>query len=198
MRLIAIDPSLSSTGVAIFENGSLVYVNKITTTSKETEEFRIYKIAKELSFIIQRFEVTESIQETQFVSRNVKTALQLSRLRGAILYMLYENNVKAAFKTPSEVRQVLLDNGSADKLDVAQFVQTAFPDNELVKNLGEFNDRTCKDKNSDMYDAISIGLAYIKKPENNPPKPKKVKKLKAVEEIDGKEIETKKRKRKEV
>ena len=62
---------------------------------------------------------------------------------------------------PATIRKFFMDNSKAKKEDIAFEIQRLYIDNELVKNLGEFNDKPCKNKNSDMYDAISIGVAYI-------------------------------------
>ena len=66
---------------------------------------------------------------------------------------------------PTEIRKILLNKGNAKKEEVAKKIQEIYKDNPNV-NLGEFNDKSNKKKNSDMYDAISIGVSYIRKKKN--------------------------------
>lgn len=162
--IISIDPSLSSTGFAVLNerNKDIIMVDKITTTNKKAEEERIYEIASTLGDVCKTFQIKTAVSESQFYRRNIKTALQLSRLRGAITYALKSNNIeKEIHMEPATIRKFFMDNSKAKKEDIAFEIQRLYIDNEFVKNLGEFNDKPCKNKNSDMYDAISIGVAYI-------------------------------------
>ena len=62
----------------------------------------------------------------------------------------------------TEIKQEIAKQKPATKEEVAEYVRLFYINNSMVQALGEFNDRQCKDKNSDIYDAISIGLAYNK------------------------------------
>jgi Holliday junction resolvasome RuvABC endonuclease subunit len=95
--------------------------------------------------------------------KNVKTALQLSRLRGALMMVSRIKGVELEYPEPSVIRERLMDKGDATKEEVAAYIQELYSDNENVQQLGPFNDNNNKDKNSDIYDAISIGVAYFRK-----------------------------------
>ena len=162
--ILALDASISSTGYAVINvDTTLVEFNKITTKSKEAEEDRIFKIANKVKELIKIHNIETVVMESQFLGRNVKTAMQLSRLRGAIIFICKFLNVELIHLTPCEIRKFLFDNGSASKEEVAEFIKSFYIDDENVQALGEFNDRQCKAKNSDIYDAISIALAFINK-----------------------------------
>lgn len=161
--ILAIDASISSTGYAVVNSDTVLMEHgKVTTTNKLPEEERIFAIAGKMKELIEKYEVEKVILENQFLGRNAKTALQLSRLRGAIMFVTQLNNVSIEYPTPSEIRKKLMNNGSASKEDVAEYVREYYKHDDTVQALGEFNDRPCKAKNSDIYDAISIGLAYTK------------------------------------
>lgn len=154
--IIGIDASLSSTGIAVMKDNDIIHVSKINTKKQDGDDNRLYIIAKAILKIVQQYNVTEACMEAQSVQRNAKTALQLSRLRGAITYVLCDNYVKITHMQPSQVRKYFMNNGSATKEDVALYVQNLFQNNKLVNDLGPLIDRSCKSKNSDEYDAISM------------------------------------------
>lgn len=159
--ILAIDASISSTGFAIVDcDTNLVEFGKLTTKSKEKEEDRIFYITKYIRDLIQKCDIKEVVMENQYLGRNPKTALQLSRLRGAIMFVATDLGASIEHPTPAEIRKKLMSNGSASKEEVAEYVRSYYKEDERVVALGEFNDRQCKAKNSDIYDAISIGLAY--------------------------------------
>lgn len=159
--ILAIDASLSSTGYCVVENNNqLVEFNKITTTTKMDEDVRIFTIADKMRELIEKYSISEVVMESQFYSRNAKTALQLSRLRGAITYVVKSAGLNLINRTPSEIRKCLMDDGSASKEEVAKFIRGYFYNDENVQALGELIDRACKAKNSDIYDAIAIGVAH--------------------------------------
>lgn len=164
--ILGLDASISCTGYAVMNNDTtLVEFDKITTKPKEDEDDRIYKISIKIKRLIEEYDVDTVILESQFLGRNAKTAMQLSRLRGAIIFICKFLNVRLIHMPPSVIRMNLLGvgKGSASKEEVAQYISEYYINNEEVQNLGEFNDRQCKAKNSDIYDAISIALSYINK-----------------------------------
>ena len=60
---------------------------------------------------------------------------------------------------PAEARKLFFGNGAAKKLDIANYIR------ENIVDLGVFDDTSRKSKNSDMYDAIAIGIAFLNKGE---------------------------------
>lgn len=161
--ILGIDASLSCTGYAILEKSTkdVVFVNKKTTTTKDSEDTRIFNITNELLEQVERYNIKEAIMEDQFLGKNASTAMKLSRLRGAIAFGLMYKQVKLTYLQPASIRKTLMGVGNASKEEVAEFVQDMYKDNIYVQALGEFNDKNNKNKNSDMYDAISMGAAYI-------------------------------------
>lgn len=170
--VLGIDASISSTGYAVVaddEFDTAIEFGKLTTKKNNSidkyidEDNRVFYITNALAEIIDRNNIKSACMEAQFLGRNAKTALQLSRLRGAIMYMLKSKGVEIEYLTPSEIRKLLLNNGSATKEEVADYVRKYYKDNQSIQDLGEFNDKPNKNKNSDIYDALSIGLAHNKK-----------------------------------
>lgn len=161
--VLGIDPAIAVSGIAVIDsnNKDVVYAKKFTTNKKESENVRIYKFVQSVREVVNKFDISICYLEDQFFSRNVKTAMKLSRLRGALEFALTDMNVEIDISTPSVIRKNLLDDGSASKEEVASYIQSLYKNNDIVSNLGEFNDKSNKNKNSDIYDAISIGIAKL-------------------------------------
>ena len=83
MILLAIDPSLSSTGFAVFdEEENLIECGKIKTGPTTSEEDRLVKISNKMRGIVENYKINKVVMESQFFSKNAKTSMQLSRVRG--------------------------------------------------------------------------------------------------------------------
>lgn len=169
--ILALDASISSTGYAIVDyDNTLIDFGKLTTkkdknatNSNLDDDRRIYYIASEIGKLFSKHTITAVSMEAQFLGKNVKTAMQLSRLRGALMMICKLNGIDIKYPTPGEIRVSLMGKGNATKEEVADYIRfTVYPDDIRIQNLGELNDKPNKAKNSDMYDAIAIGLAHNK------------------------------------
>lgn len=161
--VLSIDASLSCTGYAVLDKDTkdIVDVNKITTTSKIEEGERIFNITNELTEVMDKYDIKEVVMEDQFLGKNAKTAMQLSRLRGAIDFAVRLKGYRIEYIQPPLIKKIFTGLGNASKEDVANRIIEVYKDNIYVQALGPFNDKQNKQKNSDMYDAISIGSAYL-------------------------------------
>lgn len=163
MIVMGIDASLSSTGFAIMnikENDiEFLEIDKIQTKKEHyrSEDFRICAITDRLKEVIQKYNIECIVLEEQFMSKNSKTVLSLRKMLGSIMYMAIHNKVQVEYLYPSTTRKLLMDNGKARKEDVASYIQENYID------IGEYTDKTGKNKTSDMYDALALGIAYYKK-----------------------------------
>ena len=162
--VLAIDPAFSTTGYAVINinNLELKYINKFTTSPKKTDEVRINEIVTELFCIASLYNVKYIILEDGFLGRNPSTALQLATLRGAIIGVFTFNRYIVYHMIPSQIRKLLGCGGNAKKEQVAEEIVKLYPNNEKLKIIGPYSDKQNKDKTSDIYDAISIGVAFIK------------------------------------
>lgn len=161
--LLSLDASISSTGYCVMNENTkeVIACWKINTTTKDTDAKRLFKICTKCEELVKEYEIDKVVIEGQYVHKNKNTALKLASLMGALMVTFTKLNCKMYKMQPSKIRQLLLF-GDADKEEIAKYVQILYKDNKNVNTLGEFNDRQCKAKNSDIYDAISIALAYLK------------------------------------
>ena len=158
MIILGLDLSLSSTGWSmITDEGYIIACDKICTDSKKNTEFeRLYIVAKEIKELIEENSINVVVAEDQFFSRNPRTGLTLSKLMGAVIYVCRELDVQFELLSPTQARKILTGDGKLKKEQMANYIRENYID------LGEFIDRNCKAKNSDIYDSFVISLAWLK------------------------------------
>lgn len=162
--ILAIDPALSTTGYAVIDKDTLelIYINKFTTSPKNPDVFRINEIVAKLFCIAAQYPIKHIILEDGFLGSNPRTAIQLATLRGAIIGVFSFNKYIVHHMLPSEIRKAFGVGGNAKKEEVAQAVVNMYPNNKKLEIIGPYSDKQNKNKTSDIYDAISIGIAFIK------------------------------------
>lgn len=162
--VLAIDPALSTTGYAVINMNTLelAYINKFTTSSKNSDDFRINEIVTKLFCIASQYPINYIILEDGYLGANARTAMQLATLRGAIMGVFSFNKYSVYHMLPSQIRKAFGCGGNAKKDEVAQAVIDMYPNNKKLEIIGPYSDKQNKNKTSDIYDAISIGVAFIK------------------------------------
>ncbi|MCC0662483.1 crossover junction endodeoxyribonuclease RuvC [Clostridioides sp. ZZV15-6597] len=158
--VLALDVSMSATGWAIINsNKEVLEYGKIVTKKEnfDTEDERMCHICNAIQEIITSHNIQIVLVEDQFTSRNSKTILSLRKLLGAIMRTVKLNNIEIEYMYPVSIRKYLMNSGKAKKEEVAVYVR------ENIIDIGEYIDRTCKAKTSDIYDAIALGIAYLNK-----------------------------------
>lgn len=170
--ILSIDASLSSTGWAVIDKNDrdIIELGKICSKHKQginDEDDRIMNIVNTLIKKIEMYSIVEVAIEDSYMAINMKTGMQLSKLRGGIMVAMKMIKSNMTYMQPANIRKLFMGKGNVSKEEIADKIINIYTDNTLVKNLGVFSDKSNKAKNSDMYDAISIGVAYIIKQENN-------------------------------
>jgi crossover junction endodeoxyribonuclease RuvC len=167
LSILSIDPSLSSTGYCIIEKDTrkIIKIGRYTTKNNISENDRIRNIVIELFDI---FSSDDSINEIALEdgfsnSKNLKTGLQLAKLRGGIITYFRISGIPVYTQEPKETRKNLGLKGNAKKEEVANKVLELYP--ELIDRIGPYSDKNNKQKTSDMYDAVCIGIAHLNKQE---------------------------------
>lgn len=162
--VLAIDPALSTTGYAVIniDTLQLIEIGKITTSSSKAEDLRINEIVMHLFNTACHYPIKHIILEDGYLGANVKTGMQLATLRGAIIGVFNFNNYTVHHMLPSQIRKVFGCGGNAKKEQVAEAVTKMYHENEKLNEIGPYSDKQNKNKTSDIYDAISIGVAFCK------------------------------------
>ncbi len=152
MRVLGIDPSIQSTGFGIIEysNNTYTVINcgVIKPSRRKLFHHKINEIKSRLDDLIAKFEPDEVAIENPFYAQNIKTAITLGQVRGAILVAVASHNCSLYEYSPLEIKKAVTGYGQADKNQVRIMVQT-------LLNI--------KDKNleTDTSDALATAFCHL-------------------------------------
>lgn len=127
-RYLGIDPGLNRTGYALLERrpGGAVLLEGgvVRSTAKESLQHRVHEIATGIREVVE--ELTPGIVAMEQIfshGRNLKTALQLAHVRGAILATLAEASISVVHYSPTQVKRLLTGSGRAPKEQIQHAVK---------------------------------------------------------------------------
>ncbi len=128
MRILGIDPGLSTIGIGLIEvtkGGQPVAVEWLTI---ETEPhlplaLRLKELAEDLKKYIDDAKPDLAVVEKLFFSRNKRTAMDVSQARGVILATLAQNGTQILEATPLQLKTAIAGDGRADKKQMQAMVK---------------------------------------------------------------------------
>ena len=128
MRVLGIDPSLRSTGFGVIEDAGNSYVPIVYGIIRPSPKLpfpdRLNEIRIELEKIVEKFGPEEASIENAFFAQNVRTALSLGQVRGAVLVALASKAVGLSEYSALEIKKAVTGYGQADKGQVRTMVKT--------------------------------------------------------------------------
>lgn len=126
MRLIAIDPGYDRCGVAVFENGALLYSSCIETKRVDSHHDRLASIYATLCSLIDTWQPHHLALETLFFSVNKKTAIKVAEARGVAVLIAGIKNLSLIELSPQAVKLSMTGTGNADKKQLQKMVMLSF------------------------------------------------------------------------
>lgn len=148
MRILGLDPSLSSTGWGVIEVNAnrLHYIADgfVPTSPKMPIEERLDIIFNTLSEVIETYQPEEAAIEKTFLNSNPETSLKLSMARGVVILAAGHYHLPLFEFDPTKVKKALVGVGHADKNQVETMVKILLPG--------------CKPKNNDSSDALAMAI----------------------------------------
>lgn len=127
MRVLGLDPSLQSTGFGLVENEGeklqAVAYGIIKPEPRAEFHHRLNEIRTELEKIIEQFAPDEVAIENPFYARNVRTAISLGQVRGAVLVALASRNRPLFEYSALEIKKAVTGYGQAEKDQVQRMVK---------------------------------------------------------------------------
>jgi len=128
MKVLGIDPSLKSTGYGIIEyfqgHYRTVTYGAIKPSQKLLLHHKINEIRIRVEELIRTFKPDEVAIENLFYAQNVKTAITLGQVRGAVLVAVASSNCGLFEYSPLEIKKAVTSYGQADKMQVKVMVKT--------------------------------------------------------------------------
>lgn len=150
MRILGLDPSLSSTGWGVIEvkDNRLRYVADgfIKTDSKLPIADRLALIHRTLNEVIETYKPDEAAIEQVFLNENPASTIKLGMARGVVILAPGLYNIPVTEYEPTKVKKALVGVGRAEKNQVETMVKVLLPG--------------CKPKNNDSSDALAMAITH--------------------------------------
>lgn len=149
-RILGIDPGLRVTGFGVIEKSGnkLAYLASgcIKTDAKASLPTRLGTIHAGVCELVEHYHPDQAVIEIVFVNVNPQSTLLLGQARGAAITGLVSNGVEVAEYTALQVKQAVVGNGKAAKVQVQHMVR------RLLSLPG--------DPSPDAADALACAIAH--------------------------------------
>ena len=126
MRVLGIDPGVTTTGVAVVERerGVLrpVVIGAIRTSSDSTLAVRLAELGDRLGALIEQHQPEAVAAERLFFNSNVATAIRVAQASGVALVTAARAGLEVHEYTPTTVKQSVVGVGNASKRQVQAMV----------------------------------------------------------------------------
>ena len=150
IRILGIDPGLRATGFGVIEKtgARLAYLASgcIRTDADEALPARLGTIHAGIGELLAHYQPDQAVIEIVFVNVNPQSTLLLGQARGAAIAALVAGGVEVAEYTALQVKQAVVGNGHADKVQVQHMVR------RLLSLPG--------DPSPDAADALACAIAH--------------------------------------
>lgn len=95
----------------------------IRSAAKDPLPERYLKIHNGVEALIEQFSPDVIVVETQFVQKNVQSALKVGMARGVVIVTAAKHNIAIEEVAPTRVKQAIVGTGAASKQQVQMMVQ---------------------------------------------------------------------------
>ena len=158
MIILGLDPGTATTGYGVIKiknlkvkskNLELIAYGEINTEANSYMPKRLRKIYLEIRKLIQKFKPDKVALESLFFFKNQKTVMTVSQARGVIMMACESYKVPVIEYPPLRVKNVLCQNGRADKKEVQAKIKKMLKLKETPKP-------------DDAADALAVAVCYAK------------------------------------
>lgn len=119
MLVAGIDASTNKTGVAIMDDGELVYYTLIDLHKEKDAMKRIQGMLIKISEVLEQYDIDIVYMEKAFNRSNTDTTMKLANLAGGVMYYCTKNGIKFVHPEPSVWRaKIGLQQGRGVKREV--------------------------------------------------------------------------------
>jgi crossover junction endodeoxyribonuclease RuvC len=152
MRVLAFDPGFERLGIAVVEkiNGKemLMHSECVRTSADMPFEKRLGELGTAVAMLLKKWQPSAVALENLYFENNAKTAMNVSAVRGMLLYIAASGGVEIFEYTPLQVKIAITGYGKSDKAAIAAMLPRliALPDKKRL---------------DDELDAIAVGLTCL-------------------------------------
>ena len=133
--ILGIDPGTVITGFGLIKASGQQFIpvdfGCIKPPKRDEAAKKYLAIFEGIEALIQTHSPCAIAVETQFVYKNVQTALKLGMARGACLVAAAKNGIPIYEYAPSKAKKAVVGEGSASKLQVQKMIQALLALSEL-------------------------------------------------------------------
>lgn len=151
MKIIGIDPGINRTGYGIIDYTSdrftMIEYGCLSPSIKELNFDRLASICSQMDKVLEKHKPEIAIIEDVFYSKNVKSALVLGHIRGALIITVARHGIRLEELTPLEIKKGITGYGRAEKQQVGEMVRVILG----LKNVPE---------PADSADALAGAIAF--------------------------------------
>lgn len=137
MIVIGIDPWTTTVWYAVVEKKwnqkILLDYGIISTLPKIPLKEKILEIARDLSFLIEKYSPNRVVIEKLFFTTNLKTGIDVAQVRGMVMYTFAVKNIEVLEYTPLELKSAICWNGKANKIQLQNAIKIFFWLSEIPK-----------------------------------------------------------------
>jgi crossover junction endodeoxyribonuclease RuvC len=127
MIILGIDPGTRVSGYGIIEVRGSTFVpidyGCIRPTASDPLFDRCYALFEGAERLIEKFRPKAVVVETQYVNKNVQSALKVGMARGSVIIAARKNGLDMFEYPPSTAKKAVVGSGSASKQQVQGMVQ---------------------------------------------------------------------------
>ncbi len=128
MKILGIDPGLNITGYGLIQIAEaavpqLFVYGCVRTKAKQQLADRLFKIHTEIKTLIEQQQPDVLVMEDIFYAKNIKTAITMGHVRGAIMVAAKEKGIPVEEYSPREIKLSVTGNGGASKEQVGFMVR---------------------------------------------------------------------------
>jgi crossover junction endodeoxyribonuclease RuvC len=127
MRVLGIDPGTSLIGFGIIDADGksfrAVDFGSLKTGVNIRNSERVKTVHDFFDKLIKKFKPDKVAIESLFFFKNAKTAIEVSEIRGVLMFTAVKNGVKIAEFTPLQIKQAVSGYGRAEKNQVQKMVK---------------------------------------------------------------------------
>ena len=157
-RILAIDPGTCEMGVAVLENGRLVYHGVETFRKLPSPQGRLRQGRATVARLIRDFQPTVLVVEKTFIGRNRNAAL-LNVLGDEIVALGRRHGIAVVSLAPNAVKKIVAGHGWATKAEVAKAIAARYPKLKAYLPPGR---KWKLQRHYNMFDAVALGVAFQK------------------------------------
>ncbi len=156
MRVLAFDPGYERLGIAVLEKNKgkeiLLYSECVRTAKTLSFPKRLAELGAATETLLKKWKPDCIAIENLYFENNAKTAMNVSAVRGMLLYIAASNNLSAHEYTPLQVKVAVTGYGQANKRTVGIWT---------LKILGLKSLPAGRQGLDDELDAIAVGITCL-------------------------------------